>query len=118
MWEGQIVVKPELLINLIVTRLLSELGVAKDEGEALPDAIEQAVERSRRSRALEALTGRQREVLSLMAEGRTNRAIARRLSVTEKTVEAHISIIYSVLGLEPVADDHRRVLAVVRYMRS
>jgi DNA-binding NarL/FixJ family response regulator len=62
------------------------------------------------------LTEREREVLSLMAEGRSNQAIADRLFVTGKTVEAHIASIFSKLGLLPAPDDHRRVLAVLAYL--
>jgi DNA-binding NarL/FixJ family response regulator len=62
------------------------------------------------------LTPRQRTVLSLMAEGRTNAGIANRLSITEKAVTRHTSMIYLQLGLSPDAEDHRRVLAVIRYL--
>jgi DNA-binding NarL/FixJ family response regulator len=62
------------------------------------------------------LTPRQRTVLSLMAEGRTNAGIANRLSITEKAVTRHTSMIYLQLGLPPDAEDHRRVLAVIRYL--
>lgn len=62
------------------------------------------------------LTERQREVLALMAEGRTNAAIAARLVVSEKAVVKHVSRIYETLGLRAGPDDHRRVLAVVRYL--
>jgi DNA-binding NarL/FixJ family response regulator len=62
------------------------------------------------------LTPRQREVLSLMAEGRSNAGIASRLTLTEKSVVQHVSNIYDVLGLPVDSDDHRRVLAVVRYL--
>ncbi len=63
------------------------------------------------------LTGREREVLMLMAEGRTNAAISERLSIGLKTVEAHVNTIFSKLGLEPAADDNRRFLAVLAYLR-
>jgi DNA-binding NarL/FixJ family response regulator len=64
------------------------------------------------------LTQREREVLALMAEGRSNKAIAERLFVTEHTVEKHVKSIFGTLRLPPSADDHRRVLAVVTYLNS
>ncbi len=64
------------------------------------------------------LTEREREVLGLMAEGRSNQAIADRIFVTGKTVEAHIASIFSKLGLLPAGDDHRRVLAVLTFLES
>ena len=67
---------------------------------------------------LEALTPREREVLALMAEGRTNAGIAKRLWLTEKTVETHVRSILGKLGLPTSADDHRRVLAALAYVRS
>ena len=63
------------------------------------------------------LTDREREVLALMAEGRSNSAIADRLTVSVKTVESHIASIFSKLGLHGVQDDHRRVLAVLAALR-
>jgi DNA-binding NarL/FixJ family response regulator len=71
---------------------------------------------SRQNGALDGLTPRQREVLGLMAEGRTNASIARELVITEKAVVQHASHIYDVLGLAMSDDDHRRVLAVLRYL--
>jgi DNA-binding NarL/FixJ family response regulator len=71
-----------------------------------------------RRAALAELTEREREVLALMAEGRSNAAIAERLTVTEKTVEAHVASIFSKLGLEPAHADHRRVLAVLAYLHA
>ena len=65
---------------------------------------------------LDALTERQRDVLALMAEGRSNAAIAERLVISEKAVVKHVSNVYDQLGLANDADDHRRVLAVVRYL--
>jgi len=64
------------------------------------------------------LTRRQRTVLSLMAQGRSNQAIADRLSLTPKTVEAHIRGIFLKLDLLPTEDDHRRVLAVLRFLQQ
>jgi DNA-binding NarL/FixJ family response regulator len=64
------------------------------------------------------LTDREREVLALMAEGRTNSAISERLDIGSKTVEARVNTIFSKLGLEPAADDNRRVLAVLAYLRE
>ncbi len=67
---------------------------------------------------LELLTEREREVLGLMAEGRSNHAIAERLVVTDHTVEKHVKNIFGSLSLPPSPDDHRRVLAVVTYLNS
>jgi DNA-binding NarL/FixJ family response regulator len=66
--------------------------------------------------ALDRLTPRQSEVLGLIAEGRSNAGVARRLVITEKAVVQHISRIYDQLGLTSSEDDHRRVLAVARYL--
>jgi DNA-binding NarL/FixJ family response regulator len=65
---------------------------------------------------LDELTDREQEVLALMAEGRSNHAIAERLTVTDHTVEKHVKNIFATLGLPPSAEDHRRVLAVVAYL--
>jgi DNA-binding NarL/FixJ family response regulator len=73
---------------------------------------------SRRVDGLAALTAREREVLTLMAEGRTNGAIAAALVVSERAVEKHVANIFSKLGLAPSDTDHRRVLAVLRYLGS
>ena len=74
---------------------------------------------ARRDRdATDALTERERETLGLMAEGRTNAAIATRMAIGAKTVETHVNAIFSKLGLEPATDDNRRVLAVLTYLRE
>jgi DNA-binding NarL/FixJ family response regulator len=69
-------------------------------------------------RGLDALTPREQEVLALMAEGRTNAAIAKALIVSDRAVEKHIANIFTKLGLPPSESDHRRVLAVLRYLGS
>ena len=71
--------------------------------------------RARRD-SIEELTPRQRQVLALMAEGRTNAGIAAELVITEKAVAKHVAAIFEALGLPPTADGHRRVLAVIRYL--
>ena len=82
-----------------------------------PEVVSVMVSRARRDdRAVDQLTPRQREVLVLLAEGRANLAIADALSITEKSVVAHVSNIYDTLGIAATPQDHRRVLAVVRYL--
>ena len=84
-----------------------------------PAVVGELVGRRRQAdNPLEHLTDREREVLALMAEGRSNRAIAARLFVTEHTVEKHIKNILGTLGLPISSDDHRRVLAVITYLNS
>jgi DNA-binding NarL/FixJ family response regulator len=90
---GATVLDPELVGTL--------LGRARGQGDPLHD-----------------LTDRQRDVLALMAEGRSNAAIGQRLVISEKAVVKHVSRIYELLGLAPGPDDHRRVLAVVRYLSA
>jgi DNA-binding NarL/FixJ family response regulator len=81
-----------------------------------PAVVSELLNRSRRRDPLDALTDREKAVLALMAQGRSNHAIANGLFVTEKTVEAHIRAIFIKLNLTPTADDHRRVLAVITYL--
>jgi DNA-binding NarL/FixJ family response regulator len=83
-----------------------------------PEVVSQLLSRRRRDQRLGALTPREREVLSLMAEGRSNRAIAKVLYVTEGAVEKHVKNIFGKLGLAQTDDDHRRVLAVLTYLRG
>jgi len=80
--------------------------------------IAQLLRRPRERNPLDELTEREREVLGLMGEGRSNQAIADRLFVTPRTVETHVANIFGKLGLEPEPDDHRRVLAVLTWLRG
>jgi DNA-binding NarL/FixJ family response regulator len=82
-----------------------------------PEVVAQLLSRRRRDERLAALTPREREVLALMAEGRSNHAIARTLYVTEGAVEKHVKSIFGKLGLAQTDTDHRRVLAVLTYLR-
>jgi DNA-binding NarL/FixJ family response regulator len=87
-------------------------------GAALdPEVVSQLLLRGRR-RPLDALTPREQEVLKLMAEGRSNTAIAAALVVTDGAVEKHVSSIFTKLGLQPADTDHRRVLAVLSYLNG
>ncbi len=83
-----------------------------------PEVVSQLLSRRRRDQRLAALSPREREVLSLMAEGRSNHAIARTLYVTAGAVEKHVKNIFGKLGLAQTEDDHRRVLAVLTYLRG
>ena len=88
-------------------------------GTALdPEVVAQLLARSRRRDPLDRLSPREREVLGLMAEGRSNAAIARELVVSEGAVEKHISNIFMKLDLPPTENDHRRGLAVLRWLES
>jgi DNA-binding NarL/FixJ family response regulator len=88
-------------------------------GTALdPEVVAQLLARTRRQDPLERLTEREREVLGLMAEGRSNSAIAAVLVVSDGAVEKHVRNIFTKLDLPPDAGDHRRVLAVLRYLES
>jgi DNA-binding NarL/FixJ family response regulator len=90
------------------------------DGETVidPTIVSRLVGRHRREDPLSKLTEREREVLSLVAEGMSNRAIAGRLFVTERTVEAHITQIFMKLQLLESPNDHRRVLAVLAFLRA
>jgi DNA-binding NarL/FixJ family response regulator len=91
--------------------------VANGETVLDPEVVAQLVTRRRRDERLSALTQREQEVLALMAEGRTNNAIADQLFVSEGTVEKHIRGIFNKLGLEDQESVHRRVLAVLTFLR-
>ncbi len=84
-----------------------------------PSVVSQLVGRRRQGHdPVDDLSDREREVLALMAEGRTNRAIAERLFITERTVEKHVKSILQKLGIRASAEDHRRVLAVLAFLGS
>jgi DNA-binding NarL/FixJ family response regulator len=88
-------------------------------GSALdPAVVAQLVGKKRTDDPLDQLTPREREVLGLMAEGRSNAGIAERLVVTERAVEKHVTSIFQKLGLPQASEDHRRVLAVLTYVRG
>jgi DNA-binding NarL/FixJ family response regulator len=92
-------------------RRVGEGGTALD-----PEVVAQLLARTRRRDPLDRLSPREREVLGLMAEGRTNAAIARELVVSDGAVEKHVSNIFTKLDLPPTEHDHRRVLAVLRWL--
>jgi DNA-binding NarL/FixJ family response regulator len=100
----------ELFIDAI--RRVAQGGSALD-----PEVVQRMVGRRREEGPLDRLTPRDREVLGLMAEGRSNRGIAEELVVTVAAVERHVTAILSELGLQQAPEDHRRVLAVLRYLR-
>lgn len=83
-----------------------------------PEVIGQLVGRRRRDDPFDELTRREREVLELMAQGLSNRGICEKLVVSPKTVETHVNSIFLKLGLMPAPDEHRRVLAVLAFLRS
>jgi DNA-binding NarL/FixJ family response regulator len=98
---------------LDAARRVSEGGSALD-----PQVVARLLSTQGAADPLAELSPREREVLSLMAEGRTNAGIAKRLWLTEKTVETHVRSILMKLGLSVSADDHRRVMAVLAYLRA
>jgi DNA-binding NarL/FixJ family response regulator len=83
-----------------------------------PEVVGQLLRRRGEDSALAGLTGREQDILALMAQGRSNRAISERLFLSPKTVETHVGAIFTKLGLLPAADDHRRVLAVLTYLKN
>ncbi len=104
---------------LDVDEFLEAAQRVSDGGSALdPEVVKQLLTPTREDDPLAELTPREREVLGLMAEGRTNAGIAKQLWLTERTVETHVSSILGKLGLAQSVEDHRRVLAVLAYLRA
>jgi DNA-binding NarL/FixJ family response regulator len=102
-----------------VERFADSVRRVGEGGSALdPEVVAHMLGRRRRDDPLAELTEREREVLALMAEGRSNRAIAEQLVLTERAVEKHVTRIFGKLDLPPAAEDHRRVLAVLTFLRS
>jgi DNA-binding NarL/FixJ family response regulator len=83
-----------------------------------PTVVSRLIGRRREADPMESLTERERTVLALMAEGRSNRAIGERLFLSPKTVETHVSSIFSKLGIDDTADDNRRILSVLAWLRT
>jgi DNA-binding NarL/FixJ family response regulator len=102
-----------------VDRFVDSVRRVAEGGSALdPEVVAQLVGRARRDDPLAELTPREREVLELMAEGRSNNAIAAQMIVTDRAVEKHVTSIFGKLGLPPAPEDHRRVLAVLAFLRA
>ena len=102
-----------------VETFLDAFARVAEGGSALdPEVVAAMLGRRRRNDPLADLTPREHEVLALMAEGRSNRAIAERLVVTVRAVESHVTGIFGKLNLAPAPEDHRRVLAVLTFVRS
>jgi DNA-binding NarL/FixJ family response regulator len=102
-----------------VRRFVEAVRTVAGGGTAMdPEVVLQLLARRARDEPLASLTAREREVLAVMAEGRTNAGIAARLVITEKAVSKHINNIFTKLGLYPADDDNRRVLAVLTYLNA
>jgi DNA-binding NarL/FixJ family response regulator len=102
-----------------VSEFIDAIARVAAGGTALdPEVVAGMLSAARHASSLATLTAREREVLALMAEGRSNGAIAAHLVVSERAVEKHVSNIFSKLGLPPSDSDHRRVLAVLAYLGS
>ncbi len=113
-------------VGYLLKERVSDIAVLVDgirrltEGECVldPTIVSRLVNRPRQRGPLNELTEREREVLALIAEGRSNQGVSEKLVLSPKTVEAHVGHIFSKLGLEETPDYHRRVLAVLAFLRS
>jgi serine/threonine-protein kinase len=113
-------------VGYLLKERVSDVAVLTDalwrihQGECVldPTIVARLIKRPRPDGPLAELTERERQVLKLMAEGRSNQGICDRLVLSLKTVEAHVKHIFAKLGLEESPDDHRRVLAVLTYLRA
>ncbi len=102
-----------------VERFIDSIERVADGGSALdPEVVSQMLGRRRSADPLAELTPREREVLGLMAEGRSNQAVAAEMVITERAVEKHVTAIFSKLNLVASAEDHRRVLAVRTFLSA
>jgi len=102
-----------------VEEFVSALETVSSGGTVLdPEVVNQLLARGRRNESLSSLTPREREVLALVAEGRTNQAVAKALFITGGAVEKHVKSIFGKLGLAQSEADHRRVLAVLAYLHD
>jgi DNA-binding NarL/FixJ family response regulator len=113
-------------VGYLLKERVSDVAVVVDalarvhEGECVvdPTIVARLVNRRRAPSRLDELTEREREVLALIAEGRSNQGISERLYLSPKTIEAHVKHIFMKLGVDESRDDHRRVLAVLAYLRA
>ena len=104
---------------LAIDEFIQSVTRVANGGTAIdPEVVSQLLGRPRELDPLEDLTAREREVLALMAEGRSNHGICQKLYLSPKTVEGHVHNIFSKLGIASAPDDHRRVLAVLTYLRA
>ena len=102
-----------------IDRFIDSVHRVADGGSVLdPEVVSEMLARRRSDDPLDELTPREREVLAMMAEGRSNHSIAGELVVTERAVEKHVTSIFGKLNLPATADDHRRVLAVLAYLNA
>jgi DNA-binding NarL/FixJ family response regulator len=102
-----------------VSDFIDAITQVADGGTALdPEVVRQLLTAGRRADALAALSPREREVLSLVAQGRSNTAIAAEFTISPRVVEKHVASIFAKLGLAPSDNDNRRVLAAIKYLES